>query len=122
MDRREIEKHWRLDDPTRDDLTTRPISEVLFPVTHYGHTMSLTGRQYLRLARLALRVVRYRAREGHLPDRLADAVEPEQHGLLEGLFSGQEVKYSLSEHGFTLSDALQWQEHSLSSDYTVSLD
>lgn len=114
-----IEKHWQLEDTTNDDLADLPICKLLFPRTEYPHPVALRCRQQLRSARLALRVARYRSREGRLPERLADAVEPEEEDLLQGLFSGGEVSYVAEESSFTLGDLLEWKNHHLDAEFTV---
>lgn len=117
-----IETYWRLDDATRQDLEALPICKLLFPATSFAHTVSLECRQQLRFARLALRITRYRNREGQLPEALADAVEPEEQDLLRGLFSGGPVSYVAEEHGFMIGDSHDWQGHQLEVEFAVELE
>jgi hypothetical protein len=68
---------------------------------HYVLRRGSSYRQRLALARLALRVVRYRQQNGRLPERLLDPAEP---ALVAPLwFAGKPAVYERLPDGFSLA-------------------
>ena len=66
------------------------------------HITGVRHRQRLNIARLGIRVARYRAQHGELPDSLDGVVDESLRPMLVDLFSGQPLVYRATAAGFII--------------------
>jgi hypothetical protein len=80
-----------------------PVSR-LFPALGRCRPSGLTYRQRLLTARLALRVDRFRAEHGRLPERLEQVLDEALAEVPRGLFLGALLRLEIDDNGFTIAE------------------
>ncbi len=96
-----------------------PLS-LLFPAISGLRNKALAYRQRLLAARLALRVVRYRARKQALPDDLAAVLDAGLPNVPCNLWDGSGPNLEVRPRGFTVSYATPEGEEDLNASVSVS--
>ncbi len=95
-------------DALNDDMENLPsryvLSRMLLPATMAVREAGLLYRQTLLNARLGMRVDRYRAEHGALPERLEDVLDDQLKEIPSGLFSEKPLVYRVLDDGFTIYD------------------
>ena len=91
-------------------LESQPVNAALLAEKHGGFRFTdsrragLAHRQRLIAARLGLRVSRYRAEHGRLPESLDQVLDEQIDAVPPGLFSGKPLVYEPGPEGFAIYD------------------
>jgi hypothetical protein len=95
-------------DAVENDLVSQlddvPINRAMFPAVRSVREAGLEHRQRLIAARLGLRVSRYRAELGRLPDSLDQVLDQQIDAVPAGLFSGKPLVYEAESERFAIYD------------------
>ena len=69
-----------------------------------ARTLGLRYRQRLQLARLGLRIDRYRTEHGRLPEKLEEVLDGRMREVPVGIFSGGPLVYRVMRDGFSIQN------------------
>jgi len=100
----------RIENDLDVQLESQPVNAALLAEKHGGFRFTdsrgagLQHRQRLIAARLGLRVSRYRAEHGRLPDSLDEVLDEHIDAMPVGLFSGKPFVYEPGPDGFSIYD------------------
>ena len=101
----EVDKHF---DECQEEilrLCRRSIPLGFFAPSYQGHRKAgLRVSQLINMGRLAMRVERYRAEHGSLPEELADVLDEELPEMPLCPFNGVPFGYYVAENGFVIYD------------------
>jgi hypothetical protein len=105
----EAKERWTICEQETKSMIESNVNDPYASVIASNSVVRITGlehRQRLIAARLALRVARYRAEKGSLPDNLQDIVDQTMPEIPNGLMSGKPPEYLVEPLSFIIRESL----------------